>query len=239
MHLSPLSPSVLPSILKTPRGLKITAAMDGQPIQAGHVYVAQPDLHLLVEPGYVRLSRGPRENRHRPAIDPLFRTAARAYGRRVLAIVLTGMLDDGALGIHIVKSEGGIAIVQDPEEAMFASMPASALKASNVDYVLKAREIAPKILELAREPWQAIEPSRAKDILREFPRPEGEKMSEQNDERVTGKPSMFTCPDCSGTLWEVQDGDLLRSRCRVGHAFSPESMRAGYTDSVEGALWAA
>src|SRR5262249_39934769 len=190
-------------------------------------------------PGYVRVTRGPRENLHRPAIDPLFRSAARAYGPRVIGIVLTGMLDDGALGLHIVKSEGGIAIVQDPQEARFESMPRSAMKTVEVDYVLKITDMPKKIIELAREPWQAVEPSRAKDILREFPRPEGEKMSEQNDERMSGKPSMFTCPDCSGTLWEVQEGDLLRFRCRVGHAFSPESMRDGYTESIEGALWSA
>jgi two-component system chemotaxis response regulator CheB len=194
---------------------------------------------MLIEPGYVRLTRGPRENRHRPAIDPLFRTAARTYGSRVLGIVLTGMLDDGALGLYLVKAEGGIAIVQDPQEALYASMPVSVLKAVEVDHVLKAAEIGPMICSLVCEPWRVVEPARAKDILREFPRPEGEKMSEQNDERVMGKPSMFTCPDCSGTLWEVKEGDLMRFRCRVGHAFSPESMRDGYTESVEAALWSA
>src|SRR5262245_47411407 len=99
MHVSPLSPSILAKILRTPGRMKVAAAVDGESIQPGHVYVARSDLHLLVEPGYVRLSRGPRENRHRPAIDPLFRSAARAYGPRVMGIVLTGMLDDGALGL--------------------------------------------------------------------------------------------------------------------------------------------
>src|SRR5262249_35480606 len=161
MHLSPLSPSVLPSILKTPRGLKITAAMDGQPIQAGHVYVAQPDLHLLIEPGYVRLSRGPRENRHRPAIDPMFRSASRAYGPRLLAIFLTGLLDDGAQGLHIVKSAGGITMVQDPDEAMFNDMPRNAIKVAEIDYVLKVAEMPQKIMEFVREPWTEVDPSRA------------------------------------------------------------------------------
>lgn len=202
-------------------------------------YVAPPDLHLLIEPGYVRLTRGPRENRHRPAIDPLFRTAARVYGSRVAGIILTGMLDDGALGLHIVKSEGGVAIVQDPDDAMFPSMPANVLKIVDVDYALKASDIGPKIVELVHEPWQSLDKSRAKDVLREFPRPEGEKMSEQNDERIQGKPSMFTCPDCNGTLWEVQEENLIRFRCRVGHAFSPEAMRDGQTESIEAALWSA
>src|SRR5262249_41615522 len=131
MHLSPASPSVLPMILSRVGRFKVSAAEDGERIRPGHVYVAPPDLHMLVEPGIVRLTRGPRENRHRPAIDPLFRTAAHAYGPRTLGILLTGMADDGTLGLHIIKAEGGLAIVQDPRDAMFASMPNSALK--NVD----------------------------------------------------------------------------------------------------------
>src|SRR5262249_42648836 len=121
----------------------------------------------------------------------------------------------------------------------FPGMPNSALKIVDIDYVLKTADIPSKILELVREPWQAVEAARAKDILREFPRPEGEKMDQENDERVNGKPSIFTCPDCSGTLWEFEDGGLTRFRCRVGHAFSPEAMRDGYSDSIEGALWSA
>jgi two-component system chemotaxis response regulator CheB len=239
MHLSPFSPSILPKLLRVPVGMKVVAAVDGQAIQPSHVYVAQPDLHLLIEPGYIRLTRGPRENRHRPAIDPMFRSAARAYGPRVLGIVLTGMLDDGALGLHVVKHEGGTTMVQDPQEAAFPAMPDSALKTVEIDHVLKIAEMPLKILELVREPWHAVDSARAKDILREFPRPEGEKMDQQNDERVNGKPSIFTCPDCSGTLWEFEEGDLIRFRCRVGHAFSPEAMRDGYGESVEGALWTA
>ena len=239
MHLSPLSPSVLPNILASDEGISVGAAVDGESIHPSHVYVAQPDLHLLIEPGYVRLTRGPRENRHRPAIDPLFRTAARAYGPRVLGIVLTGMLDDGAQGLVIVKSEGGKTIVQDPDEAMFPAMPRNALKVISADYVLKASEISRKIVGLVKGRWHDVEPARARDILAEYPRPEGEKMREEFDERKMGKPSMFTCPDCNGTLWEVQEGDLLRFRCRVGHAFSADSMRDGYAESVEGALWVA
>ena len=239
MHLSPSSPSVLSSILDSATGLQVGAARDGEPIRPSRVYVAQPNLHLLIEPGTVRLTRGPRENRHRPAIDPLFRSAARAYGPRVLGIVLTGMLDDGAQGLSIVKSEQGVTIVQNPEEAVFPSMPRSAIQTGDVDFVLEAAAIPSKIRELVREPWTDTEPARAKDILAEYPRPEGEKMREEFDERTNGKPSMFTCPDCSGTLWEVQEGELLRFRCRVGHAFSPESMREGYAEDIEGALWTA
>lgn len=239
MHLSPTAPSVLSNILRPRGGIDVQAAVDQEPIVPSRVYVAQPDLHLLIEPGYVRLTRGPRENRHRPAIDPLFRTAARAYGSRVLGIVLTGMGDDGSQGLQIIKSEGGTTIVQDPEEAMFPSMPNSAIKASAVDYVVRSAEIPKMIINLAKERWHDVTPSKAKDILAEHPRAEGEKLSEEYDERKMGKPSMYTCPDCSGTLWEVMEGDTLRFRCRVGHAFSPEAMRDGYSESVEGALWTA
>jgi two-component system chemotaxis response regulator CheB len=173
MHLSPLSPSVLPNILGTRGRMKVGGAVDGQPIEPANVYVAPPDMHLLVEPGYMRLSRGPRENRHRPAIDPLFRSAARSYGSRVIGIVLTGMLDDGAQGLHVVKSQGGIAIVQDPEEAAFNPMPLSAMKNNHVDYVLKVAEMPKKIMQLVDGPWQTIEADRAEEVLREFPGPGG------------------------------------------------------------------
>jgi two-component system, chemotaxis family, protein-glutamate methylesterase/glutaminase len=109
MHVSPLSPSMLPLILNANGGIKAAAAKDGERIEPSRVYVASPDLHMLIEPGRVRLTRGPKENRHRPSIDPLFRTAARAYGPRVIGIVLTGLLDDGAIGLHVIKHEGGIS----------------------------------------------------------------------------------------------------------------------------------
>src|SRR5262245_13630253 len=123
MHRFPAVPSALPKVLSINGGIKVTAANDGERIEPAHVYVARPNLHLLIEPGRIRLTRGPKENRHRPSIDPLFRTAARAYGPRVLGIVLTGLLDDGAVGLHVIKHEGGIAVVQDPNDAMFPSMP--------------------------------------------------------------------------------------------------------------------
>jgi two-component system, chemotaxis family, protein-glutamate methylesterase/glutaminase len=151
MHLSPSRPSLLPEILQTRGRMKISTAVDGQKIEPARVYVAPPDQHLLVEPRCVRLTRGPREKRHRPAIDPLFRSAARAYGPRVIGIVLTGMLDDGAQGLHFVKSRGGVAIVQDPDEAAFDLMPLNAIKAADVDYVLKIEEIPQKLIELVHE----------------------------------------------------------------------------------------
>src|SRR5262245_28418821 len=162
MHLSPLAPSVLPEILQRVTELTVVGAEDGNDIEPGYVYVAPPDRHLLVEPGFVRLTRGPKENRARPAIDVLFRTAARAYGPRVAGIVLTGLMGDGSAGIHVIKTEGGVAIVQDPQEAAFSMMPERALGTGVVDFVLPATAMAGKIIELVREPWKDRDRSRAK-----------------------------------------------------------------------------
>jgi two-component system chemotaxis response regulator CheB len=236
VHISPLGPSVLPEILNTAGNLHAAAAVDGEAIEPSRIYVAPPDRHLLIEPGFVRLTRGARENRFRPAIDPLFRTAARAYGERVAGVILTGLLGDGTTGLEIIKSEGGTTIVQDPKEAAFDAMPLSALRAVEIDHVLPAAQIGEKIVGLVQEPWTGLVPARAK-ALEKVPVTEDERMPE--DERVVGKPSMFTCPDCSGTLWELGQAGVLRFRCRVGHAYSEDGMRAGYSESVESALWTA
>src|SRR5262249_16700252 len=140
--------------------------------------------------------------------------------------------DDGAVGLHIVKAEGGIAIVQDPNEALFSSMPLSALRSLEADFILPVSAIASKILDLVREPWKE-KVIAAKPGVRTA---EGEKMSEERDERISGTPSVFTCPECNGTLWELQEGDLLHFRCRVGHAYSEDDMHNGYSESVEAAL---
>ena len=157
MHISPWSPTVLPNILGLAARMRVSAAEEGRPIEPSNVYVAQPDLHLLVEPGYIHLTRDPRENRHRPAIDPLFRSAARSYGSRVLGIILTGMLNDGAQGLSIIKAEGGTTIVQDPEDALFESMPRNAIEASDVDYILKPVQIPQLIMKLVRCPWKTTD----------------------------------------------------------------------------------
>lgn len=235
MHLSADSPSVLPRILASAGRLKAVNPEDGERIMPSRIYVAPPDYHMLIEPGHVRLTHGPRENRHRPAIDPLFRTAARSYGGRVLGIVLSGNLADGTVGLHVIKSEGGTTIAQDPSDAVFPSMPRSAIRSAKVDFVLPASGIASRIIELAQEPWEDKGVAARPGVRT----PEGEKMSEERDERISGAPSVFTCPDCNGTLWELQDGDLLHFRCRVGHAFSENGMHNGYSESVETALWSA
>ena len=194
---------------------------------------------MLVRDGKIRIVRGPRENRHRPAIDPLFRSAAVAAGPNVIAAVLTGNLDDGTAGALAVKQRGGIVIVQDPAEALHASMPQSALENVDVDHVLPVRELPAKLLELVQKPASANAPfGNAERMEMENKIIEFDGGTFQEDDRP-GRPSAFSCPDCGGVLWEIADGDYSRFRCRVGHAFSPESMLNGQNEYLEQALWSA
>ena len=195
--------------------------------------MAPPDVHLALEDSKVRLSRGPAENGHRPAVDVLFRTAARAYRRRVVGVVLTGNLDDGTSGLSFVKHHGGVAVVQDPEEADYRGMPESALLNVAVDHVLPIAAIGPLLDSLARSP-----------VLDEpHPVQDGEDLGmewqPEHEIEPGGQPSGLTCPACGGALWESSAGGLLHFRCRTGHAYSPESLEAEQSESLEAALWAA
>jgi len=149
-HMMADFPSLLEEHLGGNSHLPVTQAADQEPIRRGHIYVARPDYHLTIEAGEMRVLRGPRENRHRPAIDPLFRTAARVYGPRVIGVILSGSLEDGSMGLFAVKQRGGIAIVQDPNEAASPEMPRRALRYATPHYVLKARDIAPNLMNLVQ-----------------------------------------------------------------------------------------
>lgn len=227
IHLPVHSPSMLPTILQRAGPLPAAFAHHGKAIQHGRIYIAPPDHHLLIEQGYIRVVRGPKANRHRPSADVLFRTAASAYGPRVVGVVLSGALDDGSVGLRAVKGGGGVAVVQAPQDALIPSMPQSALEAVEVDYCLPLSEIAPLLVRLAQEPAEVASEGT-----------EG-KMAAVEDEEQPGIPSGFTCPDCHGALWELRDGELLRFRCRVGHTFSPDSLLEGQDEALEGALWSA
>src|SRR5262245_14798634 len=152
LHHPAHSDSVLPKILTRKGHLLAVHAEDGLLIQLGRIYVAPPDQHMLIKRGYIRVVHGPRENGSRPAIDPMFRTAALAYGKRVVGVILSGALDDGTAGLVAVKRRGGIAMVQDPEEALYSGMPRSAIDNNEVDYILQASEIASTLERLAAEP---------------------------------------------------------------------------------------
>ena len=239
LHLSPQSPSMLPKILQRATPLTVVSAEDRLPIRPGMIFVAPADMHLLVGEGEVRVIRGPKENRHRPAIDPLFRSATYTYGPRVVGVVLTGSLDDGTAGLKAIKDRGGIAVVQDPEEAFYPSMPQSALDHVAVDYRLPLAEIGPLLGRLAHDPVpiaDAPEPSRQMELEVKLAEMNGSVM--HADERP-GKPSVFSCPECNGVLYELADDELVRFRCRTGHAFSAESVLAEQAEALEDALWAA
>jgi two-component system chemotaxis response regulator CheB len=238
LHIPAESPSLLAHILNHAGSLHAVQAEESMTIKNGYIYVAQPDHHLLLERGTIRVVRGPKENRHRPAIDPLFRSAAFAYGPRVVGIILTGSLDDGTAGLLVVKRRGGVAVVQDPKEAFYASMPASALAHVEVDYTLPLSRIGPLLVRLAYKPVvEESVTSISKDMEIETKLAEMDMNAFNGDQ--AGKPSVFSCPECGGVLWELDDGDLLRFRCRVGHAFSLETLQAEQSQAVEEALWSA
>jgi two-component system chemotaxis response regulator CheB len=238
-HLSPYSNSMLPEILNRAGKLKAKHPDDGEPIELGKIYIAPPDHHLLLEAGRIRLTKGPKENRFRPAIDPLFRSAAYAYGSRVVGVILTGALDDGTAGLWAIKDRGGIAVVQDPAEAEQPSMPASALKNVEVDHSLPVSEIPALLVTLTQ---QAVEEESrgtvSKDLEIETKIGLGDDAAEL-DVKQLGEISEFTCPDCHGSLIQLTNDKVLRFRCHTGHSFGGASLGAELTDSVERSLWTA
>ena len=241
LHIPPHGASVLPSILSRRGRLPARHPEDGERVRRGQVYVAPPDHHLLLRQDagtlFVRLTRGPAENGHRPAVDTLFRSAARAAGPRVAGVILTGTLDDGTAGLEAVKIRGGMALVQDPDEALFSAMPRSAIENVSVDYVQTLAALAQTLTVLAGETHSAEMPPVPKTMA-----VEDDIAALDADALETpraGRPSGFSCPDCHGVLWEMQEGELTRYRCRVGHAFSPESLLASQSEYLEEALWSA
>src|SRR5437660_4777025 len=239
LHTTAESRSLLPKILSRVGFLPASHPKDGVEIERGHIYIAPPDQHLLVEKGLARVVRGPKENRCRPAIDPLFRSAALAYGPRVVGVILTGGLDDGTAGLLAIKRQGGIAIVHDPEDALYPSMPQSAMEHVRVDYCLPLTAVGSLLIRLA---FETVEDGRVRQVpleLEKEVRNAAIETNPLNDNEQVGKPSAFSCPECSGVLWEQEDGSLLRFRCRVGHAFSSESVLAEQAEALEQSLWVA
>jgi two-component system chemotaxis response regulator CheB len=242
LHVSANVPSLLPDILARECELEVAHAIEGEPIMRRRVYIAPPDQHLIIEDGRVRLVHGPKENLHRPSIDALFRSAARWGGPRVIGVVLTGARDDGKVGMRAVQQRGGITIVQDPLEALFPSMPMSVMRDIRVDYSLPLREIAPLLNTLSREVAEEEEGYPVPDDV-EIESRIAEQQMESGEliasvERL-GKISKLTCPDCHGALWEINDEDILRYRCHVGHAYTSEALNEGQSEMLEVALWSA
>ena len=239
LHTSPQSPGILDWILGRAGKLPSAAAVTGARLRAGHIYVAPPDHHLVVEPGALRLSKGPRENRFRPAVDPLFRSAAQVYGAGAIGVVLTGSLDDGTAGLWTIKQLGGTTIVQDPKDALFPSMPASALRQVDVDYVVPVQKIAPLLVRILETPAGGEPPEPAPTSLEvEVKIAAGQNAVDAGVEQI-GEPSRFACPECHGVLLRVKDTGPSRFRCHTGHAYSASSLAAAVNDGIEDALWTA
>lgn len=223
LHTSEDSPGLLPEILNRRSKLPVMYAVHNAPILPARVYVAPSgQQHMLIDRGNVRLQAGPRENRSRPSIDALFRSASVAYGSQVVGVVLTGNLDDGSAGLADIKTRGGLAIAQDPDDALAPSMPLNAMESTDVDFVLPASQIGPKLVEIANS-----------EVTHEvLPISSG-------GGNMAGNGSTYSCPECGGVLEEMEEGKMLRYRCRVGHLYSPDSLMADQTVALERALWAA
>ena len=228
--------SNLPDILSRGGNLPASFVRRDQILEPGHVYVARPDYHMLVTHTGATLNHGPKENGFRPAIDPLFRTTARIYGARAMGVILSGALDDGAYGLKLITDAGGVAVVQDPKEAMVQSMPLSALQYVGDDRVLTTAGIAKLITESA-EHYDEGSAVMARPKTESEPVQVELTIEEMNQE--FGPASALTCPDCGGALWEIVDGQLVRYRCHVGHLYSADGLDSGQGDVVEQALWTA
>ena len=237
MHTAPQSPGLLPEILNRAGGLPTMNVSTGMRLDPGRIYVAPPDCHLLVEPGTLRATKGPRENRFRPAIDPLFRSAAQVYGPRAIGVILSGNLDDGVAGLWTIKQLGGIAIVQHPEDALYPSMPLNAIQHVKVDHVVPVSGIAPLLVRLTSVPTEAETPAPVPETLEV----EVKIAKEENPVDVglegIGEPSSYACPECHGVLLQLKEGNRVRFRCHTGHAFSVASLIAAVREGIEDSLW--
>jgi two-component system chemotaxis response regulator CheB len=219
LHVPPTASSRLPEILSRAGVLPAIHAIDGLPLDPGVIYVAPPDRHVTTNGHGLSLVEGPRENGMRPAIDPLFRSAARSYGEGLVAAVLSGTLDDGTAGIAAVHAHGGVTVAQEPSDAICPGMPQNAIENATVDYVVTADDMADLFVDLLARPV-GVRPAAPQ-------------------RKFTSKPTDLVCPECGGVLREFDENGVFRFHCRVGHNYSPESLFGAQDARLEAALWAA
>lgn len=237
LHMSPSLSSRLPQILGRSGRLPAAFASDGQAMQAGHIYVAPPDHHLLVQGGHMLVRKGPKENRFRPSIDALFRSAAYTHGPGAIGIILSGVLEDGIAGLAEIKLVGGTAIAQDPREAAFPSMPEQALSQVDIDHCLPVREIGALLGRLTRE--SVMEPEAEADDAKHRDRMKLELSVAAGDNALRqgimdiGPPSAYTCPECHGVLLQVKSAGMLRFRCHTGHAYTAGALLSATLERIE------
>jgi two-component system chemotaxis response regulator CheB len=239
VHISPQSVGYLPTMFTNAGGLPAKNAEHGEAFTNGQAYVAPPDHHLLLNAsGHLETIRGPRENRVRPAVDPLFRSAALSYGSRVIGIVLSGGLDDGTSGLRAVKMCGGVTIVQDPADAVVRSMPASALRHVRVDYREPADRLGAlivKLVETSSQPSE-LQVQMTKNEI-EFEVRASKSLAAAEEILQFGEPTVFTCPECHGALLSIRGERPPRFRCHTGHAFTMDTLLAELSEATEQSIW--
>jgi two-component system chemotaxis response regulator CheB len=237
IHLSNQFRSELDAILTQAGPLPASFAVDGEKLERSHIYIAPTERHLIVESGHLRLGSGPRENHARPALDPLFRSAALCCGPRTVGAVLTGTLGDGAAGLSALKQAGGITVVQDPSDAAFAEMPTTALLRSHPDHVVGLAGMPALFEKLARQSAGQEVPAPG-HLQYEVNIARGGRGSMSEMDHI-GRRSVLACPDCHGVMWEIDDGELVRYRCHVGHAYSAEIMSLALDENLKQAFGSA
>ncbi|WP_067501556.1 chemotaxis protein CheB [Actinoplanes sp. TFC3] len=238
LHVPRNAPSALPAILSRSGPLPATAAVDGEPIRPGHIHVAPNDQHLLFIDGRIRLTRGPAENGHRPAVDPLFRSVARTAQQRAIGVVLSGSRDDGAAGMLSIAARGGTTVVQEPDDALYPWMPRAAMAQTSIDHILPAAKIGGLLAEITAMDLPAHPAPNPADSLLDAEVSISE-LGPLTSDQLNVPPAGFGCPSCGGSLFEIQEDPVPRYRCRVGHAWSPESLLDEQAIALEGALWIA
>lgn len=239
LHTPPDFPSLAHELLGTTGRLPASQARHDELIVPGRIYVAPPDRHMLVQHGKLALSQGPRENFSRPAIDPLFRSAAQAYGRRVTGVVLSGTLGDGTVGLMVIKAHGGTTVVQDPKTSQYGEMSELAIASAPIDYILSIDEIAALLVQKASGSTSTSEPLLMKSSFDDADALVERDLRAQAHGMRNGQAATYACPECGGTLWQIGDKEALQFRCHVGHAYAPEALVRGMSTNLENALWSA
>lgn len=235
LHIPAHSHSELDHVLRRVTGMPVIVPEDGALIEPSTVYVATSDRHLMVDGGRIRVTRGPKESRMRPAIDVLFRSAASAFGNRAIGVLLSGTLDDGTAGLWAIKDKGGLTFVQDPQEAIFDSMPQSAIDNVQVDFVGSLAQLAMKIQSSMTPAQHEERSSSGRHAIENLIAAEGNGL--KAGVMKLGLVSKYTCPDCHGVLVQIEEGRIVRFRCHTGHAYSLQTLLAEVKESIDTGLW--